>query len=165
MTSLQVEEFTHGKSGCKIKFYFNNSLFPERGQCEGIPIFPVGDHIAEIIKEDLWPNPLQYYLMGEGGENSEEDSKTENRDDFMVIVDDDGEEEEGDVHKIMDEETQHGDVVEDISSSQEENVAGPRSSVHEEPDRRDSEAEEDSYLNLCRLPLWLDFPIVTYMAL
>ncbi|XP_045150620.1 testis-specific Y-encoded-like protein 4 [Echinops telfairi] len=23
------------------------------------------DKIAEIIKEDLWPNPLQYYLMGE----------------------------------------------------------------------------------------------------
>ncbi|XP_007952264.1 testis-specific Y-encoded-like protein 4 [Orycteropus afer afer] len=24
------------------------------------------DKIAEIIKEELWPNPLQYYLMGEG---------------------------------------------------------------------------------------------------
>ncbi|XP_075859156.1 testis-specific Y-encoded-like protein 4 [Microcebus murinus] len=24
------------------------------------------DRIAEIIKGDLWPNPLQYYLMGEG---------------------------------------------------------------------------------------------------
>ncbi|KAJ7317454.1 hypothetical protein JRQ81_003616 [Phrynocephalus forsythii] len=35
--------------------------------------FPAGDRIAEIIKEDLWPNPLQYYLMGEGGENGEED--------------------------------------------------------------------------------------------
>lgn len=26
----------------------------------------------QIIKEDLWPNPLQYYLMGEGGENGED---------------------------------------------------------------------------------------------
>ncbi|XP_010596130.1 testis-specific Y-encoded-like protein 4 [Loxodonta africana] len=25
------------------------------------------DKIAEIIKDELWPNPLQYYLMGEGG--------------------------------------------------------------------------------------------------
>ncbi|KAM6184534.1 testis-specific Y-encoded-like protein 4 [Rhynchocyon petersi] len=25
------------------------------------------DKIAEIIKEELWPNPLQYYLMSEGG--------------------------------------------------------------------------------------------------
>lgn len=27
---------------------------------------PESDKIAEIIKEDLWPNPLQYYLLHEG---------------------------------------------------------------------------------------------------
>ncbi|XP_008585628.1 PREDICTED: testis-specific Y-encoded-like protein 6 [Galeopterus variegatus] len=27
---------------------------------------PESDRIAEIIKEDLWPNPLQYYLLSEG---------------------------------------------------------------------------------------------------
>ncbi|XP_058381804.1 testis-specific Y-encoded-like protein 1 [Diceros bicornis minor] len=27
---------------------------------------PESDRIAEIIKEDLWPNPLQYYLLVEG---------------------------------------------------------------------------------------------------
>ncbi|XP_061469980.1 putative testis-specific Y-encoded-like protein 3 isoform X2 [Rhineura floridana] len=117
MTNLQVEDFTHAKPGCKIKFYFNsnpyfqNEVIVKEFQCgssgrlvsHSTPIrwwrgqdplahsrknfelgrsffswfcdhsFPAGDHIAEIIKEDLWPNPLQYYLMGEGGENGEED--------------------------------------------------------------------------------------------
>nr|XP_056706403.1 testis-specific Y-encoded-like protein 4 [Euleptes europaea] len=203
MTNLQVEEFTHRKSGCKIKFYFNsnpyfqNEVIVKEFQCgssgrlvsHSTPIrwwrgldplahgrknfemnrsffswfcdhsFPAGDHIAEIIKEDLWPNPLQYYLMGEGGENGEEDSETENGDDFVVIVDDDGEDEEGeeeeedddegtataaDVHEIMDEEeAEHGDAVEEILSSQEESAAGPVSSAREEPDGKDSEAEKD----------------------
>ncbi|XP_077185845.1 uncharacterized protein LOC143833651 [Paroedura picta] len=200
MTNLQVEEF--GKSGCKIKFYFNSNPYFQnevivkefqsgssgRLVSHSTPIrwwrgldplargrknfemnrsffswfcdhsFPAGDRIAEIIKEDLWPNPLQYYLMGEGGENGEEDSETENGDDFVVIVDDDGEEEgeeeeeeeeeeeaavAGDVQEIMDEETEHGDAVEEIGSSQEENAAGPSPSVRKEPDGRDSESEED----------------------
>uniref|UniRef100_A0A452UKK8 TSPY like 2 n=1 Tax=Ursus maritimus TaxID=29073 RepID=A0A452UKK8_URSMA len=28
---------------------------------------PEADRIAEIIKNDLWVNPLRYYMMGEGG--------------------------------------------------------------------------------------------------
>jgi hypothetical protein len=24
---------------------------------------PCSDEIAEVIKDDIWPNPLQYYLM------------------------------------------------------------------------------------------------------
>uniref|UniRef100_A0A8C0G992 TSPY like 1 n=1 Tax=Chelonoidis abingdonii TaxID=106734 RepID=A0A8C0G992_CHEAB len=103
MTNLQVEELTHTKSGCKIKFYFSGNPYfqnevivkelvshstpirwwrgqdprahgcksPEMGRSFfswfGDHSFPAGDRIAEIIKEDLWPNPLQYYLMGENG--------------------------------------------------------------------------------------------------
>ncbi|XP_029139225.1 putative testis-specific Y-encoded-like protein 3 [Protobothrops mucrosquamatus] len=191
MTNLQVVDFTHAKSGCKIKFYFSsnpyfqNEVIVKEFQCgssgrlvsHSTPIrwwrgqdplahgqknfemgrsffswfcdhsFPAGDRIAEIIKEDLWPNPLQYYLMGEGGENGEEDSETENGDDFVVIVDDDGEDEEedgvADVHEIIDEEeTERGEVVEEVLSGQEDDIAGSKSS-REEPDGKDSEVEED----------------------
>ncbi|XP_025020869.1 protein SET isoform X1 [Python bivittatus] len=191
MTNLQVVDFTHAKSGCKIKFYFSsnpyfqNEVIVKEFQCgssgrlvsHSTPIrwwrgqdplahgrknfemgrsffswfcdhsFPAGDRIAEIIKEDLWPNPLQYYLMGEGGENGEEDSETENGDDFVVIVDDDGEDEEeeevADVHEIIDEEESgRGEVVEEVLSGQEDDIAGSKSS-REEPDGKDSEVEED----------------------
>ncbi|XP_029463425.1 testis-specific Y-encoded-like protein 2 isoform X2 [Rhinatrema bivittatum] len=118
MTNLQVEDFTHMKSSCKIKFYFTGNPYfqnevivkefqcgpsgrlashstpirwwrgqdpmgPNRKACVNVQSFfswfsdhsfPAADRIAEIIKEDLWPNPLQYYLMGEG-------ESTENRED------------------------------------------------------------------------------------
>ncbi|NWS65193.1 TSYL5 protein, partial [Chunga burmeisteri] len=48
--------------------------------------FPAGDRIAEIIKEELWPNPLQFYLLGEGTEGTPE---SESGEDCVVIVDDD----------------------------------------------------------------------------
>lgn len=36
---------------------------------------PVNDEIAELLKDDLWPNPLQYYLVPDievDGEDNEE---------------------------------------------------------------------------------------------
>ncbi|XP_043936053.1 protein SET-like [Protopterus annectens] len=66
---------------------------------------PSTDRIAQIIKEDLWPNPLQYYLITEcdSGENGQEDSDLENGDDCVVIVDDEGDEDD-EVQEITDEE-------------------------------------------------------------
>ncbi|XP_037744457.1 putative testis-specific Y-encoded-like protein 3 [Chelonia mydas] len=157
MTNLQVEDFTHAKSGCKIKFYFSGNPYfqnevivkefqpassgrlvshstpirwwrgqdprahgrksPEVGRSFfswfGDHSFPAADRIAEIIKEDLWPNPLQYYLMGENG-GAGDDSGTEPGDDCVVIVDDEGEEDE--VQEIMDEEEdgEEGSTVEEL---------------------------------------------------
>ncbi|CAM5173877.1 unnamed protein product [Eretmochelys imbricata] len=171
MTNLQVEDFTHAKSGCKIKFYFSGNPYfqnevivkefqpassgrlvshstpirwwrgqdprahgrksPEVGRSFfswfGDHSFPAGDRIAEIIKEDLWPNPLHYYLMGENG-GAGDDSGTEPGDDCVVIVDDEGEEDE--VQEIMDEEEdgEGGSTVEELMVE----VAG-----------RGSEPEED----------------------
>ncbi|KAM9326556.1 uncharacterized protein PAF06_002775 [Gastrophryne carolinensis] len=154
MNNLQVEDFTHMKSSCKIKFYFNSNPYfkndviikefqygpsgrltshstpiwwrgqnPDTYRGNSTPSFfnwfsdhsfPAADRIATIIKEDLWPNPLQYYIMGEGesDDHAAEDSDPDNTDDCVVIVDDDddndedGEEDEGDdeneVHEISD---------------------------------------------------------------
>ncbi|NWZ74249.1 TSYL2 protein, partial [Acrocephalus arundinaceus] len=48
--------------------------------------FPAGDRVAEIIKEELWPNPLQFYLLGEGAEGPPD---SESGEDCVVILDDD----------------------------------------------------------------------------
>jgi len=64
---------------------------------------PSMDDIAEVIKDDLWPNPLQYYLSpdadGNGMEEdggSEEGEGEEGDDDDGIIEEDDGEGEEDD---------------------------------------------------------------------
>ncbi|XP_053329370.1 protein SET-like [Spea bombifrons] len=178
MNNLQVEDFTHLKSSCKIKFYFNpNPYFKNevivkefqygtagrlvsrstpirwwRGQnpatnrgksSNSAPSFfswfsdhsfPAADRIAAIIKEDLWPNPLQYYLIGEGDsdDSAAQDSDTDNGDDCVVIVDDDeeGEEEddneddeENDIHEISSNTEKHNeDTDEDDEVEVEESV-------------------------------------------
>nr|XP_033777470.1 testis-specific Y-encoded-like protein 2 [Geotrypetes seraphini] len=185
MTNLQVEDFTHMKSSCKIKFYFTgnpyfqNEVIVKEFQCgpsgrlvsHSTPIrwwrgqdpmgpsrkacgtgqsffswfsdhsFPAADRIAEIIKEDLWPNPLQYYLMGEGEstENREEDSETENGDDCVVIVDDDYEEEEEEVHEIVDED-KHGENL-DLNEDKVDVFARLNTGNREAGEERTSGAE------------------------
>ncbi|CAL8143385.1 unnamed protein product [Orchesella dallaii] len=61
---------------------------------------PAADDIAEVIKDDLWPNPLQYYLtpdMEDGddealeeGEEGEEGVVVEEEEEVMDEEDDDG---------------------------------------------------------------------------
>jgi template-activating factor I len=58
------------------------------------------DDIAEVVKDDMWPNPLQYFLVpdidvGEGENGMEGDSDEEDVDDNVVIVEEDGESEGG----------------------------------------------------------------------
>merc|ERR1712045_354601 len=55
---------------------------------------PQQDDVAEVIKDDLWPNPLQYFLVPDiEVENGAEEEDLEDEDDD---VDDVVEEEEGD---------------------------------------------------------------------
>ncbi|KAM4662876.1 testis-specific Y-encoded-like protein 2 [Discoglossus pictus] len=206
MNNLQVEDFTHMKSSCKIKFYFNpnpyfkNEVIVKEYQysssgrlvSHSTPIrwwsgqnptgksrgsgpsffswfsdhsFPAADRIAAIIKEDLWPNPLQYYLIGEGesDDNGAEDSDADNVDDCVVIVDDDeeGEEdeeddEENEVHEILDtsekptegsdeDDEEEEEIVEEESVTEEiiESTAGKKFVLDHE-DSGQSSGREDN---------------------
>lgn len=67
--------------------------------------------VSQVIKDDMWPNPLQYFLVpdievenGEG-DDDEEELEDEEVDDSVVVVeeeieevDDEGVEEEEEVH-------------------------------------------------------------------
>jgi len=61
---------------------------------------PSGDDIAEVIKDDLWPNPLQYYLVPDiEGDGLEEEGSDEGDDDDAVVID----EEDDEIHDDEDD--------------------------------------------------------------
>jgi len=77
------------------------------------------DDIAEVIKDDMWPNPLQYFLvpeidMGENGAEGESDEEEDN-DDSVVVVEEEGEEENP-------EEEENYDDEEEKAAGEEEDV-------------------------------------------
>merc|ERR1711890_177350 len=51
---------------------------------------PSDDEIAEVIKDDMWPNPLQYFLVPdievENGEDEDDDEEIEEEIDESVVV-------------------------------------------------------------------------------
>jgi len=78
----------HGPSRTFFQWFLDNSD-------------PSADDIAEVIKDDMWPNPLQYFLapdieVEENGvaSDEEEDEEDEEGDESVVIGGEEGEEEE-----------------------------------------------------------------------
>ena len=39
------------------------------------------DELGEVIKDDIWPNPLQYYLAPEVGDSEEDDEVEDEEED------------------------------------------------------------------------------------
>ena len=39
------------------------------------------DELGEVIKDDIWPNPLQYYLAPEVGDSEEDDEVDDEEED------------------------------------------------------------------------------------
>ncbi|NXL46344.1 SET protein, partial [Podilymbus podiceps] len=70
------------------------------------------DELGEVIKDDIWPNPLQYYLVpdmddeeGEGEEDDDDDEEEEGLED----IDEEGDEDEGEEDED-DDEGEEGEV-------------------------------------------------------
>jgi template-activating factor I len=73
---------------------------------------PSADDIAEVIKDDMWPNPLQYFLapdieVEENGVGSDEEE--EDGDESVVVMGDEDEGEDEDVYEEEGEEEEEGD--------------------------------------------------------
>ncbi|XP_022085170.1 protein SET-like [Acanthaster planci] len=67
------------------------------------------DELGEVIKDDIWPNPLQYFLIPDGKEEGDEDSETGDLDDIAEYgEDDDDEEDEEEEDEGEDDEGEEG---------------------------------------------------------
>ncbi|NWV78348.1 TSYL2 protein, partial [Dasyornis broadbenti] len=103
--------------------WFGDHSFPAGDRvAEVSPVLPVTHPSApsipltlpsplQIIKEELWPNPLQFYLLGEGAEGPPD---SENGEDCVVILDDDE-----DVQEIPDDGDGNG--VEEVPTEEPPN--------------------------------------------
>ncbi|CAH6777065.1 Tspyl3 [Phodopus roborovskii] len=74
LMNLEVRELRHTRTGCKFKFlfgsnlYFRNEMIVKEYDCRfsaRVHTLPEANRVAQIVKDDLWPNPLQYYLLGQ----------------------------------------------------------------------------------------------------
>lgn len=97
------------------------------------------DEVGELIKDDIWPNPLQYFLgAGNDGDENEED------DENVVLVEDEEDEEE-------DEDVEEGDIEEEGDFDEEDDE-------REEEDFEEGEEDEElAQVCYARLKFFSDF--------
>jgi len=88
------------KSKVEITFFL---WFLENGDASS-------DDIAEVIKDDLWPNPLQYFLCSEIEQNSADESDD---DDVVEIEEDEELDEENEGEELDDEELDNEELDEE----------------------------------------------------
>lgn len=81
------------------------------------------DDIAEVIKDDMWPNPLQYFLMPgmeevENGGEEEDDGSEEDAEEGVVVVEE-GDDEE-DLDDVDEEEEAYYEGAEGIEAEDDD---------------------------------------------
>ncbi|KAJ3605264.1 hypothetical protein NHX12_027314 [Muraenolepis orangiensis] len=52
------------------------------------------DEVGEVIKDDIWPNPLQYYLVPDMDEDDDDEDDSEDEDDALEDIDEEDEDDE-----------------------------------------------------------------------
>lgn len=106
---------------------------------------PSGDDIAEVIKDDMWPNPLQYYLAPEiEVENGISDDDDDDMDDSVVVLDEDDDDEDGEpdedeVYEVLDDDDDD-EEDEDVNESIDDDDIEVLDDIEEE--NGDSNIEE-----------------------
>uniref|UniRef100_A0A2K6QTU8 SET nuclear proto-oncogene n=1 Tax=Rhinopithecus roxellana TaxID=61622 RepID=A0A2K6QTU8_RHIRO len=128
LTRVEVTEFEDIKSGYRIDFYFDgNPYFENKVLSKEFHLKESGDpsskstkrrqheepqsadELGEVIKDDIWPNPLQNYLVpdigDEEGEGEEDDDDEE--EEGLEDIDEEGDEDEGE--EDDDDEGQEGE--------------------------------------------------------
>ncbi|XP_076339334.1 protein SET-like isoform X2 [Tachypleus tridentatus] len=88
------------------------------------------DDIAEVIKDDMWLNPLQYYLVPDievenGMEGDDDESEEEEVDDSVVVEEEDDDEEDAEAEEGGEED------VDEEDSFKKEDTEGERGDSHE----------------------------------
>lgn len=106
---------------------------------------PSADDIAEVIKDDMWPNPLQYYLapesfVDENGVSDEDDDDEEDLDDSVVVLDEDDDEDGEEVYEVEDEEEEEFETVDFVGGEEEDDDDGVE--VIEDGDDDEEAADE-----------------------
>jgi len=77
---------------------------------------PSGDDVAEVIKEDMWPNPMQYFLVPDMdvedlAEEEEDLEDEEDVDESVVVLEEEEDDEEG-----VDDGEQDDDIEEEVDN-------------------------------------------------
>ncbi|CAB1321753.1 unnamed protein product [Coregonus sp. 'balchen'] len=120
LTRVEVTEFEDIKSGYRIDFYFdenpyfenkvlskefhlNESGDPSSKQHEEPESFFTwftdhsdagADELGEVIKDDIWPNPLQYYLVPDM-DDEEAEGEDDDDEEGLEDIDEEGDEDDG----------------------------------------------------------------------
>ncbi|KAL3852147.1 hypothetical protein ACJMK2_015825 [Sinanodonta woodiana] len=118
---------------------------------------PSVDDIAEVIKDDMWLNPMQYFLAPDLEAEENGFSEEDEADDSIVVVGDDDddeedEDEEGDVYEVdgddddenLDDEME--DTVESIDDDEQDDEDGDEVEVLDGEDEDGEEFDESAIL-------------------